>query len=169
MRFVKSIFAALAVLVVAGGQASAIDVNKKIAAPGQMLVVWSMISEFCSIKDWHPAIAECKESKEGSATYRVLTLKDNGGTIKEKLDGSDDTSYTYEILESPLPVENYSAKFWVEPDERDPNRTVIHWDATFDAKGKSDDEAKKIVGDVFLAGLKSIKQKAMPPEDAPAQ
>ena len=51
-------------------------------------------------------------------------------------------------------MENYSAKFWVEPDERDPNRTVIHWDATFDAKGKSDDEAKKIVGDVFLAGLK---------------
>ena len=101
MRFVKSIFAALAVLVVAGGQASAIDVNKKIAAPGQMLVVWSMISEFCSIKDWHPAIADCKESKEGSATYRVLTLKDNGGTIKEKLDGSDDTSYTYEISREP--------------------------------------------------------------------
>ena len=169
MRFVKSILAALALLVVAGGPAYAIDVNKRIAAPGQVRVVWSMISEFCSIKDWHPAIADCKESKEGNATYRVLTLKDNGGTIKEKLDGSDDTSYTYEILESPLPVENYSAKFWVEPDERDPSRTVIHWDATFDAKGKSDDEAKKIIGDIFIAGLKSIKQKAMPPEATPAQ
>ena len=42
-------------------------------------------------------------------------------------------------------------------------------DATFDAKGKSDDEAKKIIGDIFLAGLKSIKQKAMPPEETPAQ
>ena len=51
----------------------------------------------------------------------------------------------------------------------DPNRTVIHWDATFDAKGKSDEEAKKIIGDIFLAGLKSIKQKAMPPEETPAQ
>ncbi len=59
--------------------------NKKIAAPGQLLVVWSTISEFCSIKDWHPAIADCKESKEGNDTFRVLTLKDNGGTIKEKL------------------------------------------------------------------------------------
>jgi hypothetical protein len=95
MRFVKSIFAALAVLVVAGGQASAVDVNKKIAAPGQMLVVWSMISEFCSIKDWHPAVADCQESKDGDTTFRVLTLKDNGGTIKEKLTGSDDTSYSY--------------------------------------------------------------------------
>ena len=42
---------------------------------------------------------------------------------------------------------------------------MIHWDATFDAKGKSDDEAKKIVGDIFIAGLKIIKQKTMPPED----
>jgi hypothetical protein len=150
-------FASLALLVIGSNAAYAIDVNKKIAAPGQMLVIWSMVSEFC-------AIADCKESKEGDATFRTLTLKDNGGTIKEKLDGADDTSYSYEIVESPLPVKNYQAKLWVEPDERDPSRTVIHWDATFDANGKSDDEAKKTISDIFMAGLKGIKQKAMPPE-----
>ncbi len=83
---------------------------------------------------------------------------------KRSSTGSDDTSYSYEIVESPLPVKNYSAKLWVEPDDRDPDRTVIHWDATFDANGKSDDEAKKVISDIFLAGLKIIKQKAMPPE-----
>jgi len=169
MRIERLFCVAFAALVVTSGSAYAIDVNKKIAAPGQMMVLWSTISEFCSIKDWHPAIADCKESKEGDATFRVLTLKDNGGTIKEKLTGSDDTSYSYEIVESPLPVKNYSAKLWVEPDDRDPGRTVIHWDATFDANGKSDDEAKKIISDIFSAGLKSIKQKAMPPEETPAQ
>ena len=81
-----------------------------------------------------------------------LTLKD-GGKIKEKLDASDDTSYSYEIVEGPLPVENYQAKLWVEPDERDPNRTVIHWDATFDANGASDDDAKKTISDIFHGGL----------------
>ncbi len=165
MRVKKLALMAFVTIVASGGQAYALDVNKKIAAPGQVPVIWAMISEFCSIKDWHPAVADCKESKEGSDTFRVLTLKDNGGSIKEKLTESDDTSYSYEIVESPLPVKNYSAKLWVEPDERDPNRTVIHWDATFDANGKSDDEAKKVIGDIFLAGLKSIKQKAMPPED----
>ena len=158
-----ALLAAMA-LVASGGHALALDVNKKIAAPAQLLVVWSTISEFCSIKDWHPAIADCKESKEGDDTFRVLTLKDNGGTIKEKLTGSDDTSYSYEIVESPLPVKNYSAKLWVEPDDRDPARTVIHWDATFDANGKSDEEATKVVSDIFMAGLKSIKQKTLPPE-----
>jgi polyketide cyclase/dehydrase/lipid transport protein len=165
MRFVTYAIAALAALAATSGSAFALDVNKKIAAPAQMLVVWSTISEFCSIKDWHPAIADCKESKEGSDTFRVLTLKDNGGTIKEKLTESDDTSYSYQIIDpSPLPVKNYSAKLWVEPDDRDPGRTVIHWDATFEANGKSDEEAMKVIGDIFMAGLKSIKQKTMPPE-----
>ena len=168
MRLMKLAFLGLAALVVTAGSAFAVDVNKKIAAPGQMLVVWTIASEFCSIKDWHPAVADCKESKEGSDTFRTITLKD-GGVIKEKLTGSDETSYSYEIIESPLPVKDYSAKLWVEEDERDPNRTVIHWDATFDANGASDDEAKKVISDIFLAGLKSIKQKAMPPEEsAPA-
>jgi hypothetical protein len=160
----KFALVAFVALVASSSSAFALDVNKHIAAPAQLLVVWSTISEFCSIKDWHPAIADCKESKEGSDTFRVLTLKDNGGTIKEKLTGSDDTSYSYEIVESPLPVKNYSAKLWVEPDDRDPARTVIHWDATFDANGKSDDEATKVISDIFMAGLKSIKQKTMPPE-----
>ncbi len=170
MRVRKLALVAFVVLVASSSSAFALDVSKKIAAPGQVLVIWSTISEFCSIKDWHPAIADCKESKEGADTFRVLTLKDNGGTIKEKLTGSDDTSYSYEIVESPLPVKNYSAKLWVEPDDRDPGRTVIHWDATFDANGKSDEEATKVIGDIFMAGLKSIKQKTMPPEEsAPAQ
>jgi Polyketide cyclase / dehydrase and lipid transport len=169
MRIEKLIFTAFAALVATGSSAYAIDVNKKIAAPGQMMVIWSKISEFCSIKDWHPAIADCQESKEGDATFRVLTLKDNGGTIKEKLTGSDDTSYSYEIVEGPLPVKNYTAKFWVEPDDRDASRTVIHWDATFDANGKSDEEAKKIIADIFFAGLRSIKKSSMPPEGSPAQ
>ena len=165
MRGKELVLMAFVALVASSGSAYAIDVNKKIAAPGQMLVIWSMISEFCSIKDWHPAIADCKESKEGADTFRVLTLKDNGGTIKEKLTGSDDTSYSYEIIDpGPLPVKNYSAKLWVEPDDRDPARTVIHWDATFDANGKSDEEATKVISDIFMAGLKSIKQKTMPPE-----
>ena len=126
----KLALVAFVALVASSSSAFALDVNKHIAAPAQLLVVWSTISEFCSIKDWHPAIADCKESKEGSDTFRVLTLKDNGGTIKEKLTGSDDTSYSYEIVEGPLPVKNYSAKLWVEPDARraagDEDRALLH-------------------------------------------
>ena len=66
-------------------------------------------------------VADCQETKEGDATFRTLTLKD-GGKIKEKLLESDDTSYSYEIIESPLPVKNYKAKLSVEADERGADR-----------------------------------------------
>ena len=71
--------------------------------------------------------------------------------------------YTYEIVESPLPVKNYKSKLWLEVDD-EPNRSVIYWQSDFDANGKSDDEATKAISDIFMAGLKSIKQKTMPPE-----
>jgi len=163
MNRMKFAVALLAALVIGTASASAIEVKKHIAAPGQPPTVWAVASEFCSIKDWHPVVADCQETKEGEATFRTLTLKD-GGKIKEKLLESDDTSYSYEIIESPLPVKNYKAKLSVEPDERGEDRSVITWEATFDANGKSDDEAKKTITDIFIAGLKGIKQKIVGPE-----
>jgi hypothetical protein len=164
MHTLKLTVAALAALFIGIGSASAVEAKKKIGAPAPLQTVWATIGEFCSIKDWHPAVADCQETKEGDVTFRTITLKDNGGTIKEKLTGSDDTSYSYEIVESPLPVENYQAKFWIEEDERQPERSVIHWEATFDPKGATEEEAEKKIEDIFYAGLKNIKQMVMPAE-----
>ena len=163
MRNVKVVVAALAALALGTGSAYAVEVSKKINAPAVPPKVWAIAGDFCAIKDWHPLVADCKETEEGGTTFRTLTLK-NGGTIKEKLLESDDTSYSYEIIESPLPVKNYKAKLHVEEDERDPQRTTIFWEATFDANGVSDDDAKKKITDIFTSGLKGIKQKVLPPE-----
>lgn len=164
MRVLKLVFASVAALIIFSGSAYAIEVNKKIAAPGDPEDIWDMISDFCSIQDWHPAVEQCDESEEGGDTFRTLTLK-GGGKIKEKLVDHDDESYTYQIIESPLPVKNYQAKIWVEEDSRQPDRTDIHWDATFDANGASDEDAAKTIGDIFTAGLKNIKHMTMQSED----
>jgi len=160
MRGLKLALSAAVMLVIGTGSAYALDVKKHIAAPGQPAKVWTIVSDFCAIKDWHPVVADCVETKEGDDTFRTLTLK-NGGKIKEKLLESDETSYSYEIVESPLPVKNYKAKLSVEPDDRGDDRSVITWEATFDANGVSDEDAAKKIGDIFFAGLKGIKQKAV--------
>jgi hypothetical protein len=166
MRNLKLALAGTAALILAASSANALEVKKKINALAQPPKIWETVGEFCAIKDWHPLVADCKEAEEEGATFRTLTLK-NGGSIKEKLIASDDTSYSYEIVEGPLPVKNYQAKLWIEEDAREPDRrTTIHWDATFDANGASDEDAEKTIADIFLTGLKSIKQKVMPPEGA---
>jgi hypothetical protein len=159
MRTIKSIILAVAALVLSLGPAAALELSRHIEAPGLPPAVWEFAGGFCAIKDWHPLVADCQETKEGDATFRTLTLKD-GGKIKEKLLESDDASYSYEIVESPLPVKNYKAKFSVE-DGNHENRTMIEWSADFEANGASDDEATKKIKEIFDGGLKGIKHKML--------
>jgi hypothetical protein len=160
MRILKLALATGFALLIASGSAYAITVKKRIEAPGLPPEVWAVTgTTFCQIKDWHPAVASCEESKEGDVVFRTLTLKD-GGKVKEKLTGKDDLSYTYEIVESPLPVKNYKSKLWVEVDD-EPDRTIIYWQSDFDANGKPDDEAKKIVTGILGDGVKGIKKTAI--------
>ncbi len=159
MRVTKLVLFAAA-LIVSSSSAYALEVKKRIEAPGNPPDIWEFVGDFCSIKDWHPVVADCKQVTEGNDTFRILSLK-GGGTIKEKLTGQEgNTGYDYEIVESPLPVKNYKAKFWVEPDD-EPDRSAIYWQAEFDANGASDDEATKKITDIFSAGLKNIKKMAI--------
>ena len=173
MRMMRLALAASVAVVIGSGSAYAITVKKRIEAPGLPADVWVVAGEtFCTIKTWHPAVAACEETKEGDVTFRTLTLKD-GGKIKEKLTGTEDLAYTYEIIESPLPVKNYSSKLWVEEDD-EPDRSVIYWQSEFDpADGTSEDDAKKVITGILGDGVKGIKKNALTaydakhPEDAP--
>jgi len=159
MRMMRLVLVTSVALAIGTGSAYAIEVKRRTEIPGEPQPIWELIGAFCAIKDWHPVVANCQETKEGDVTFRTLTLKD-GGKIKEKLVESDDASYSYEIVESPLPVKNYKAKFWVEPDD-EPERTAVYWEAEFDASGASDDDARKKVFDILTAGMKGIKQLAL--------
>jgi hypothetical protein len=165
MRMMKLVLVTGFALLIGSGSAYAITVEKKRDAPGDPAAVWALVGAFCAIKDWHPAVAQCEETKEGDATFRTLTLKD-GGKIKEKLTGKDETSYTYEIVEGPLPVKNYKATLSVEEDEDSPDRSEVHWEATFDAQGASEEDAKKAIAGIFEDGVKGIKEKAIAAYDA---
>jgi hypothetical protein len=118
--------------------------------------LWERFGGWCSIKDWHPAIANCEESRDGDASFRTLTLKD-GGVIKEKLLESRDNLYRYAIIESPLPVKNYEAQFALTPDDDDEDEINFAWSATFDPNGKEDKEARGVIDGIFKAGLDNIK------------
>jgi hypothetical protein len=160
MRMMKLALVTGLAVVISTGSAYAITVKKRIEAPGLPPEVWAEVGAFCAIEKWHPAVAKCEESKEGDVTFRTLTLKD-GGKIKEKLTGTEDVAYTYEIVESPLPVKNYKSKLWLEVDD-EPDRTVIYWQSDFDpADGKTEEEAKKVITGILGDGVKGIKKVAI--------
>jgi hypothetical protein len=153
------------VVVPATAMAAAVAVGKKLEVnvdakkmAEEKAALWAKFGGWCSIKDWHPAIGDCVESKEGDTLFRTLTLKDGGGTIKEKQLEMKEVLYKYEIIESPLPVKNYQAQFALTPDDDDEDEINFAWSAVFDpADGKTADEARKVIDGIFKAGIDNMK------------
>jgi uncharacterized protein YndB with AHSA1/START domain len=154
---VFTIAAAAGGVLFAASAAQALDVAKSIdiAAPPEK--VWAAIGDFCGIASWHPAVEKCELEKKGTDTFRTLSLK-GGGTIREQQTGWSDQmhTYSYSILESPLPVANYVSTITVAPKG---GGSTVSWTSIFDAKGASDADAQGAIEGIYNAGLESLKGK----------
>lgn len=136
----------------------AIDLKKTIDIDAPPAKVWSTIGDFCGIGSWHPAVAKCEPSTQGKTMLRTLSLK-GGGTIVESQTARDDTamSYTYAIVESPLPVSDYSSTLAVAPKG---SGSTVTWTGSFKAKGAPDTVAADAITGIYESGLKAIADKA---------
>ena len=157
-------FAGALIAVSSAASAASLAVGKKIEVtvdPAKMAAetaaLWKQFGGWCSIKDWHPAVAKCDESKDGDTTLRTLTLKD-GGVVKEKLLESTANRYRYAIIESPWPIKNYEAQFTLTPDDDDLDEVNFAWSAVFDPNGKPDKEVRALIDGVIKAGMDNIKK-----------
>ncbi len=130
--------------------------------------VWGASKDFDGLAKWHPALDKdelVKGSNNAPGAVRALSLK-GGGTIKEELTAFDEAthSFTYRILESPLPVSAYSATFTLKPGKG--ATTVIRWSARFKRKNpadnppddQTDEAAKKVITGIFSSGLANLKK-----------
>ena len=116
--------------------------------------VWRKIGDFCGIANWHPAVAKCELSADKKD--RTLTLKGGGTIVEHLVSWSDKThSYTYKIVSSPLPVDNYVSTIHVAA-AKSGSGSVIYWRGQYIAKGASDADAKKAIDGIYGAGLTSL-------------
>ncbi len=119
--------------------------------------IWKMIGGFNSLPDWHPLVSKCDIETEGNTTLRRLHLV-GGGTVLEKLEKTDKDgqSYSYSILESPLPVANYNATIKVSKAKG--GGSTIEWSSEFEAEGAPEGEAAKAVEGIYQAGFDSLRK-----------
>ena len=116
--------------------------------------IWRMIGEFNALAQWHPGVA--KSVLEEGGKIRRLSLV-GGGEIVELLESHDDggKTYSYSIVESPLPVKNYHATLKVEQNAE--GRSQITWSSDFDPVGSSEEALKTIQG-MYQAGFDNLKK-----------
>lgn len=133
--------------------AFAVDSSKSAEVSADPEKVWRVIGDFCGIEDWHPAVEKCELDKKDPKT-RTLTLK-GGGSIVEKQTARDDKkmSYSYAIVESPLPVANYTSTIKVA---KAGSGSKVTWTGSYKAKGAPAAKAKEAIDGIYEAGLKGI-------------
>jgi Polyketide cyclase / dehydrase and lipid transport len=125
--------------------------------------VWSRIRDFSSLPQWHPVIADSRiENSEPSdrvGCIRHMHTRD-GGIIRERLLALSDYDYSciYEILESPMGVDNYVATLKLTP-VTDGQRCFAEWSAEFDCAEGRERELTELIGNsVFQGGFDALKR-----------
>ncbi len=143
--------AALAVIATLTSTAQAADysVSRSVTISNPNGDAWNVIGDFCDVDDWHPAITTCALKSKDGAIHRLLTLG-NGAQILEKLIAVEPgLSYTYAIVESPLPVENYVSTISITGGDT----ATVAWSGRF----SSDDPGMEaVIGDIYDQGLAAI-------------
>jgi len=143
-------FAAVSALLLCGAPAFALESSLTVSSTLSPDALWKKIGDFCGIATWHPAIAGCKLTDSGKR--RMLTLKDGGGVIVERLIKRDDAhrAYSYKIISSPLPVADYRSTISVM-DGKD-GGSELKWTGKYLGKGPASADAKKTIDGIYQAG-----------------
>src|SRR3982751_1361819 len=136
--------------------------------------VWSRIRDFNGMPQWHPGIADSRienhESSDRVGCIRHFHTRDGGairpsppgagGAIRERLLALSDYDYScvYEILESPMGVDNYVATLKLTP-VTDGARCFAEWSAEFDCAEAREKELVETIGQrVFQGGFDALKR-----------
>lgn len=138
------------------GMAGAAEVSRSVTVDADASAVWQVVGPFCAIADWYPGIETCSEEEIGGATHRRLGTADGGEFLEEELAHDDaGMSYSYAIIEGPLPVQDYESTLSVDESG---GGAVITWKSTFEPKGATAEEATTVMVGVYDAGLEALQK-----------
>ncbi len=119
--------------------------------------VWAAVRSFDSVAAWNPAVTNARiETGSPTATGAIRHLDIADGTVfRETLLAHSDVDhfYTYDILESPLPVTGYvSTHRFLAVTHSD--QTLSIWESRFLCAASVADEMDKVVGDaIYIGGM----------------
>ena len=124
--------------------------------------MWAILRDFNGHDRWHPAVAvsriEERRAPTRSAACATSRLKQGGAIREQLLSLSDrDHSFTYCILDAPMPLEGYVATVRLKP-VTDGNRTFWHWQSEFKPPPEREAELTRMVGEDIYEGRLQRRQ-----------
>jgi hypothetical protein len=128
--------------------------------PSSIDRVWAVIRDFNKFPSWHPGVCDSSiedgRPSDAIGCVRSLYLK-SGGHFRERLLALSDREYsfTFAILESPLPMTDYVSSIQLRP-VTDTDQTYAQWTCEFNCAPDVESELMKTVLSVYQSGFDSL-------------
>ena len=119
--------------------------------------LWSLISEFDSIANYHPRVESVKSSQD--KMIRTLFLNDGTQIVEDIIDVNHDTfEFSYSILDAPFNFYGYTSTMKLI--ERTENTCDLEWTASYDIDTEKSSEEKAVttLEQFYRDGLDGMKQ-----------
>jgi NADPH:quinone reductase-like Zn-dependent oxidoreductase len=139
-----------------------VKVRKSTVVDAPIGAVWNVLRDFNGHDRWHPIVAESAiedgRTADEIGCVRRFRLRQGGWLREQLLKLSDrDHSFTYCILEAPLPLYDYVATVRLKP-VTDGGGTFWEWRSTFGAPPGEEAALAALVGEqVYEAGFDAVK------------
>lgn len=132
------------------------SLTRSINVNGSPATVWAAIGPFCSISEWHPAIASCSEDGKSPPT-RTLKTRDGDATFVELQTGRNTVrhSYSYTFTSAPIPVTNYNSTLSVVANGH--RGSTVRWSSVYRPNPGMDRVAANALSGIYVSGLQSIQ------------
>jgi hypothetical protein len=118
--------------------------------------LWALIGDFGDTSKWSGRPPEtCKRDGTGVGDLRTLFLAD-GREIVDRLIDEGPLHYSYEIVESPLPVSSYRATMAVQP--TGDQSCLFTWSGDIEPRGLTNEQATAFFEDVYRQGLSMMQR-----------
>lgn len=121
--------------------------------------VWELVKDFGDLSAWAPDGKVLDVEGEGIGAIRRVQSGDGSGAIfKERCEAIDPDAYSfsYAVLESPLPMRDYVAV--VKLSELGPKRSGIDWSSEFEPVGAPEAELVQAIQAGYGYFIGSLKQ-----------
>ena len=114
--------------------------------------VWAEIGGFGAIAEWHPEVRSAEVVEIEGETHRHVRNPD-GALSLERLIETGPRYYSYEILDSPLPLSNHRATLSCAPED---GGCRVFWSAVFEPNNPAVDD---IVEGYYESGLEALGER----------
>ena len=138
-------------LIASASPVSAADysITSSVTVAADSAIVWQTVGDICDIDDWHPGIVSCVLEARDGVLHRHLVLGDGAPILEEIVSAEPGVSYTYKIIESPLPIADYVSPLSVTAG----NPTTITWEGSFTSEVT---EMQSAIQGLYDGGLGAI-------------